>query len=319
MAIVHGELAGGVFPQAVVRVELGRIRPGLRLRTGEVSDEHVNVVALALSRGECPPVVLWRADNSIVDGYYRCLAARKLGYTHIECVYFDGGEDSAFLEALRANRGHGLPLTSRERQKAAVRLLQYHPEWSDRRIAEICVLAPGTIGRMRASLPANPASCTQPATRLGRDGKCRPVDPAGSRERIITALRDQPDRSLREIARVTGSSPATVRAVRAKLETQLTERSVGSSGVDQVDPGRVGVVDLGSQAAAWKPDQAVLSTCEGHDFAEWFEHTCLGSEWEAFVGSIPISRVYEVADEARRRATCWLDFAAAVEGRVKRR
>ena len=34
---------------------------------------------------------------------------------------------------------------------------------------------------------------------------------------------------------------------------------------------------------------------------------------------IPFSRVYEVADEARRRASAWQEFASSVEARARGR
>jgi hypothetical protein len=37
------------------------------------------------------------------------------------------------------------------------------------------------------------------------------------------------------------------------------------------------------------------------------------------VGAVPLSRVYEIADEARRRAGFWSRFAEALEGQVRRR
>jgi hypothetical protein len=62
----------------------------------------------------------------------------------------------------------------------------------------------------------------------------------------------------------------------------------------------------------------VLSATQGKSFARWFERTSMAGEWADFVSGIPISRVYEVADEARRRAAEWLEFASAVETRVRK-
>ncbi len=51
-----------------------------------------------------------------------------------------------------------------------------------------------------------------------------------------------------------------------------------------------------------------------------FDATAVDSvdRWK-HVGVVPLSRVYEVADEARRRAAFWLGFAETLEGRVRRR
>ncbi len=40
---------------------------------------------------------------------------------------------------------------------------------------------------------------------------------------------------------------------------------------------------------------------------------------ELYAASVPLSRVYEVSDEARRRALFWAQFAERVESRAKRR
>jgi hypothetical protein len=53
-------------------------------------------------------------------------------------------------------------------------------------------------------------------------------------------------------------------------------------------------------------------------FVRWFEETTIGDEWRDFLDRVPISRVYEVADEARRRAARWLDFASRLEGKATR-
>ncbi|MBO0730663.1 MAG: hypothetical protein J2P57_15510, partial [Acidimicrobiaceae bacterium] len=67
----------------------------------------------------------------------------------------------------------------------------------------------------------------------------------------------------------------------------------------------------------WISDAAVLSTEDGESFARWFQRTDVGADWETLVDAIPVSRIYEIADEARRRSAAWLQFASAVEGRVR--
>jgi len=305
MVFESAEAATGSPMVAVNRVEVASLRPGLKLRLGEVNRDHVNVIAS--SEGDWPPIVVRRADNAIVDGHYRYLAARQLGHTHVNCVYFDGGEQAAFLEALERNRNHGLPLSLRERERAAMQLLAFRRDWSDRRIAELCSLAPGTVGRLRTHLPRSNEQGNQLHSRLGKDGKLRPVDPSASRARIMKVLQTKPDQSLREIARLTGTSPATVRSVRSRLNLVSNE-------------GHQEEATLASPAnVAWGADSALKSTDEGRGFAGWFEETDVDDQWRNFVGGIPISRIYEVSDEARRRAGEWLAFASTLEERAKRR
>jgi hypothetical protein len=299
------EGATGSHMVAVNRVEVASLRPGLKLRLGEVNRDHVNVIAS--SEGDWPPIVVRRADNRIVDGHYRYLAARQLGLTHVNCVYFDGGDQAAFLEALERNRTHGLPLSLRERERAALQLLGFRRDWSDRRIAELCSLAPGTVGRLRTHLPRSNEQGDELQSRLGKDGKLRPVDPGASRARIVNLLRTKPDQSLREIARLAGTSPATVISVRSRLN------SVSNEGGREEAP-------LATPACVpWRSDSALGSTDEGRDFAGWFERTDVDGQWRNYVDGIPVSRIYEVSDEARRRAGEWLAFASTLEERAKRR
>jgi hypothetical protein len=64
-------------------------------------------------------------------------------------------------------------------------------------------------------------------------------------------------------------------------------------------------------------DGAFVSTSEGLEFADWFDRLSITDDWLNFVDVIPLSRIYEVADVARRRAQSWTSFADALEGRVR--
>jgi hypothetical protein len=67
----------------------------------------------------------------------------------------------------------------------------------------------------------------------------------------------------------------------------------------------------------WLSDQA-LNACEGGaKFVNWFASTDVTEEWHDFVWSVPLGRVYEVVDEARRRAAAWTSFASLLETRAR--
>ncbi|WP_157846728.1 hypothetical protein [Streptomyces noursei] len=55
-------------------------------------------------------------------------------------------------------------------------------------------------------------------TRIGRDGKARPVNSAEGRRLASTLLMEKPDASLREVAKAAGISTGTVRDVRQRLQ-----------------------------------------------------------------------------------------------------
>ena len=292
---------------AITQVEVDHLRPGPRLRVGGIKPDHLDV--LVQSGGNWPPIVVRREDNTIIDGCYRYLAAQRLGHTHMDCIYYDGGSDEAFMEALRRNLHHGLPLSLKERESAARTVLAFHPEWSDRRLGEACGLSPGTVGQLRSSLGHSPDQNGHLNTRWGRDGKRYHADLGALRQRISTAIREKPEGSLRSIAQATGTSPATVRAVKARLAESDRADSESS-----VEPATAPSLSSSSRIT----DAALLSTREGTSFAKWFERTSIDEEWRDLAQGIPVSRIYEVADEARRRAQRWLVLASWLETRATR-
>jgi hypothetical protein len=251
MAAVHE------FPRrpegATVRVPLERLRPRASLRLGAMKTEHLDL--LVQLGGSWSPVLITRTGR-IVDGNYRYLAAQRLGLRYLDCEVFEGSDDDAFVEAVRRNAVHGLPLTLEERRNAATRVLVAHPEWSDRRIGVLCGLAHETVGRLRLRLSRG-GEIRHLERRQGRDGKFQ----RAARPRAVVA----PD----------APPPAD--------------------------------------------DEAFASTDSGRTFVGWFERNAISEDWEVHVGAVPLSRVYEIADEARRRASAWSEFATALTTRATQR
>lgn len=61
----------------------------------------------------------------------------------------DGTFHDALLAAIEANSSHrGLPLTTKERKKAAELVLRTNTEWADRRIADIVGLGHPTVAKI---------------------------------------------------------------------------------------------------------------------------------------------------------------------------
>jgi ParB-like chromosome segregation protein Spo0J len=293
----------------VVWVETEALRYGPSLRSRRLDPAHV--ATLAELDGRWPPILVRRRDRVVVDGHHRVAAARLTGRATVAAVWFQGTDDDAFVEAVRLNVEHGLPLTVEERKSAASFLLVDHPDWSDRRIAQVCALSPRTVGRLRSAASDE----IRPAGRVGRDGRLRSVNPESARRQIIEAVSASPTASLRAIAREVGTSPETVRRIRQRVQSERVQsqrvqsQPVQRQSVDEAPTAEIVAID----------DAAVASTCDGQRFVAWLNRTGLGDDWQRHVDTIPLSRVYEVADEARRRARAWTEFAEAVEGRARSR
>jgi ParB-like chromosome segregation protein Spo0J len=289
--------------EEVVWLETAALRSGPSLRAGGLDSGHV--AALAEMDGRWPPIVVRGGDNVIVDGRHRVAAAGMLGRTTVAAVWFHGTDEDLYAEAVRRNVEHGLPLTIDERKGAAGRLLANHARWSDRRIAGICGLSARTVARLRTA-GSDGAGDGSSEIRVGRDGRLRSMRPESTRERILEAVKASPEASLRAIARAVGTSPETVRRVR--------QRAHNRSG-QSIDAAAERVAAKADLVAVGDP--ALASRSDGHRFASWFKQTSAVVDWTRHVEAMPLSRIYEVADEARRRADAWTHFAEAVETRVR--
>ena len=314
---------------AVVSVALARLAIRSSFREAGVNNDHVRrLVGLG---GRWPPILVHQDNGLVVDGVHRVVAARVLGLDHIDATLFRGGPDEALIEFVRRNVHHGLPLTLRERKRAAGQVLVVHPEWSDRRIAETCALSPKTVGRLRVS-PSEDGGQLDTEIRVGRDDRSRPVNSASVRVRVIEAIRERPGASLRSVAAEVGVSPETVRLVRMNMGrpagSDVTETSAVSeafagsevaagseaSAASGVSGGRGGgaeVRELGRSAADVAPASEVAE-----EFLVWFGRTAVCADDCAYwVDLVGLDCVPEIAEEARRRSVVWRVFAESLETR----
>lgn len=183
-------------------------------RQGGENDEHIRV--LAESGKQLPPIIVHVPSMRVIDGIHRVRAAIMRGENMILAKEYHGTDEDAFALAVRMNIAHGLPLTRADRTAAATRIIQSHPQWSDRMIATIVGLSPKTVTKVRhRSTVENPQS----TTRLGQDGRLRPVNPAAGRQRVAALLAGNPTSSIRTIAQQAGVSSSTVHYVRQCLRT----------------------------------------------------------------------------------------------------
>jgi ParB-like chromosome segregation protein Spo0J len=290
---------------AEIHVSVDDLRAGWSPRIGGERAEHVD--ALVESGGAWPPLLVERSTMMVIDGIHRLAAARRLGLRRIAVRFFEGTSQEVRLEAIRVNTRHGLPLTLAERRVCGTAVLRDHPEWSDRRIAEICGLSPKTVAVLRET--ALVGEDLRQDRRVGRDGRARPVRDTDARRRAAAALAENPDASLRVIARRAGTSPETVRAVRTSMPPERG-RNAG--------PVRPACPPEPDAACRLSGDAAFSSTSAGLQFSDWFDRVIVNrDDVAAFVDAIPLSRIYEVVDEARRRAAVWESFAVQLEKRAR--
>lgn len=202
--------------------DVAALRDGYSPRTGGIDASRVAQLAEIVD--ELPPIVVQRATMRVVDGMHRLQAARSRGDTSVPVRYFDGSDQEAYVLAVRLNVVHGMPLPLRDRVAALDRILRTFPEWSDRRIATACGVAPRTVAARRQCSSEEKA---QVNTRIGRDGRIHPRSVAAGREVAAELMRRDPGASLRTVARQAGISVGTALDVRRRLA-----RGAGATGAD---------------------------------------------------------------------------------------
>ncbi len=286
------------------------------LREDGIDPRHVE--ALSELEGHWSPVLVWGPGNLVVDGAHRVAAAKRLGLTTIPAQSFDGSMADAFVESVQRNSKHGLPLTLRDRVRAARRIVRILPEWSDRRIAKVCALSSTTVGRVRRDISTTEAA--HASTRVGIDGRRRPVEPGTTRQRVMKALEHNPTGSLRAIAAEACASPETVRTVRNLLQvdpvTATKRRLRSEQAVPRVNQ-QVQSIPPPNALRQITTDRALISCSDSERLLNWLESASVVDRWPDFVEAIPLGRVYELADEAMRLSQQWVSFARALEARGK--
>jgi ParB-like chromosome segregation protein Spo0J len=284
-------------------------------------DQHAQV--LAESGDDLPPILVHRATMRVIDGMHRLRAAALRGQRSIEVRYFDGSEDAAFVLAVQENITHGLPLSRRDREAAAVRLIASHPQRSDRWIAKSTGLTDKTIGAIRRRSPALPAQ----VARTGQDGRVRPLSTADGRRRAGALLESKPEASLREIAKVAGISLGTARDVRDRVrrgddpvpirhQGGRADRADRSAGGGQAGgPGRAGSRrDVRSTLDTLRRDPALRFSESGRNLLQWLDRRAVvPGELADIVGLVPAHCSDVVAELARTVALAWQLWAAEIE------
>jgi ParB-like chromosome segregation protein Spo0J len=210
----------------VVAVPLSVLLPGESPRLEGQDAAHV--ARLAEVETPLPPILVDRRTMRVIDGTHRLMAAAVNHRPTIDVVFFDGDPADVFLRAVEANVTHGFPLSLNDRRAAARRIIASHRHLSDRAIAQVTALSAKTIAMLRHQ---SEDDATRPSSRIGRDGRVRPLNGTERRTRVAELMAERPQASLRELARIAGVSPATASDVRKRLlRGEAPARTGGSSG-----------------------------------------------------------------------------------------
>ncbi|MBN6051714.1 ParB N-terminal domain-containing protein, partial [Nonomuraea sp. RK-328] len=315
-----------------------------------MDDDHVR--RLAETETELPPILVHRETMRVIDGMHRLGAAVLNGRQMIDVRFFEGSDEDAFLEAVRANITHGLPLSLQDRRVAALRILDSHPGMSDRAIAEATGLSAKTVGGLRR---CSTADSPQLNTRVGKDGRRRPLNAEEGRLRAARVIAANPDASLRKIAQDAAVSVGTAHAVRQRIRRgedplvpRVTERlgsppggpdGTGTPGPALGDP-RDGTREAAGTAAeaavalqrrrtdqradallrlhSLQRDPSLRLSEAGRHLLRWMHSHVVAKDMRSdLLDAVPSHLAPIVADMALQCAEIWSDFAHDVQERLR--
>jgi ParB-like chromosome segregation protein Spo0J len=296
-------------------------------RLGGEDPEHVCL--LAETSDPLPPIIVHQPTMRVIDGIHRVRAALLKNRDEIEARLLRCDEDAAFVVAVKANITHGLPLSQADRTAAAVRIITHHPHWSDRAVAAATGLSDKTISRIRSRTMLE---APQPTARLGRDGRLRPLDTVARRQQAAAMISERPEVVLREVARATGLSVATVRDVRQRVargEDPVPDRYRSAGRPDTAAPGPVpeqkrvtrtrykeATPDRQALLTKLRNDPSLTSNEAGRNFLRWLHrHSVDSDDLKDVCHGLPDYWAPVVAKLARTCATAWIQMAEQLEQR----
>ena len=299
--------------------------PILSLRAGDSprlnGEDNAHVARLAEAEAPLPPILVERRSMQVIDGMHRLLAASLKGRDTVDVVFFDGRPAEAFLRAVEANVTHGLPLSHSDRRAAAKRIIGSHPHMSDRAIGASTGLSAKTVAAIRRSTGAVP----QLTSRVGRDGRVRPLNGAWGRLHAAELLAEHPGVSLREVARRAGVSPATARDVRQRME-RGEEPTLTRPGLAPAGNGAAPRGPESAKAAPSAPDavQKLLRdpSLRHSEYGRWLlrllqvNNAAGAQDWSGMIVAVPPHCTAIVGQVARHHAQMWQDFAQELERRA---
>ncbi|MGH3439435.1 MAG: ParB N-terminal domain-containing protein [Sciscionella sp.] len=305
----------------IVTVPIDLLLPADSPRLCGEDVEHIHV--LAQSEAQFPPILVNRSTMRVIDGMHRLRAVLLRAGSQIDVQFFDGDEKDAFVLGVRANVAHGLPLSLADRKTAAARVIRSHPQWSDRAIARTVGLSHKTVSVLRRCPTGEIPHLDH---RVGCDGRARPTSIAEARKVAGELMADNPDASLREVAKIAGISPETARDVRFRLDRGGKATPPHQRGVDQrkvtrpvPQPGsqadkRPAVTDRAVIVQNLKKDPSLRFSEAGRVLLRLLDANTLNEqEWQRLVDNVPTHCADLIAAAARQCSGAWQKFADFVE------
>jgi ParB-like chromosome segregation protein Spo0J len=336
-------------------IPLNSLGRGFFLRGTGTDRAHVQMLTEVASFSELPPVLVQRNSLRVIDGMHRLEAAKARGEAFIRARVINCTDNDAYILAVKANTLHGLPLSRADRVSSARRILDWHPDWSDRAIGMACGLSAKTVAGIRRD---SADEIQQFAKRLGRDGKRRPVTALEGRKRAAEYITARPEASLREVARETDVSLGTVQDVRSRMRRGLDpvngsgDRRASTAGgtpairpvpatAPATRPAVPGAVEPQASRPAMLPsrigpqhgrrapqptwpqiapklagDPSLRYTDGGRAFLRWMmTHLADSGQWREFADSVPPHWLDDISAVAERASEEWRDFAEHLRSR----
>jgi ParB-like chromosome segregation protein Spo0J len=221
----------------------------------------------------------------VVDGHHRVEAARSLGRTRIGAELYEGSDAEAYIEAVSRNIAHGCALTLSERKIAARRILFANLGFSDRKVAGLCGLSSGTVGKIRKEIASRPSG-SNPAVLSAQPSRVEEYPPLRT---------PRPIKSDEHVHCVDQSKRTRSRA------PQSSEKGAGE-------------LPLGRKSDSVLTAKLDVPKAKAPEFPSWFASKAIDAEMvEKHLEAVPLSRIYEIADEARRRSRFWAGFAETID------
>ncbi|MCM6773954.1 ParB N-terminal domain-containing protein [Nocardia sp. CDC159] len=299
------------IPVELVPVDSLTIGYSARVRS-ETNAEHIRTLSEVES--PLPPIIVHRSTMRVIDGAHRLQAALALNRDTIAVRYFDGSEEDAFALAVRANVAHGLPLSLAERKSAARRLIESHPQWSDRLIAGMVGLSHKTVGGLRRR---SDGEDLQSNDRLGRDGRFRRLDISAARRSAEEYIRTNPGASLREISKSAGISIGTAKDVRDNMTRIVVipqESEVTSLPEEAARRAGAGASVQQAILKNLRNDPALRLKDNGRQLLRRLALSIMNvHEWEEMTIEVPSHCRGALARLARANAKSWHDLASRLE------